>query len=91
MLSPPFVPYLGILTRDFVFYGEVNSTSENDPKSLNLTKLMGVGQVIRQIKRMQQGSYPIARNELLQAYIMSVTPGNDDDMYKISCVLEPPE
>jgi hypothetical protein len=89
--SPPCVLYIGLFLKDLTFFEDGNPDTLKG--MINWYKRCKLAERIQRIKQCQQVPYNIIPIPLYQKYFQSqiFVSKNDDELWKISCELEPPQ
>jgi len=94
--SPPCIPYVGVYLTDLTFIEDGNDDEvvvEREGKEplelINFSKRTLVHSIISTLLRYQQQPYGFARHPEIQAWLDSVKPLNENDLYRESLAREP--
>ena len=90
---PPMIPYLGVFLKDLTFLDIGNPKHlDEEKKFINFDKLRMISSVISELRTFQEIPYQFKPDPVIQRHLTSTsTPFNEDQLYKISRILEPPE
>lgn len=87
LITGPIMPYVGIITKDLTSWKEVPTFTACG--MINVTKVMGVGSSIKQVKKMQQHVYALPKVEAILDFIQKANPIDDEILYNKSVLCEP--
>ena len=89
---PPMIPYLGVFLKDLTFLDIGNSKYLDEAETkLNFDKLRMIAKVISEVHNFQKIPYQFEEITAIQKLLFSiVTPFDEDQLYNISRILEPP-
>ena len=90
---PPLVPYLGVFLRDLTTLEVGNSTfCENDSRLINYEKFRMISTVLQEFRMYQQIRYSFPEHKQIQTAIRySIDPLDEEQLYNLSRILEPPK
>jgi len=89
---PPMIPYLGVFLKDLTFLEIGNPRYlDSEKKFINFDKLRMISSTISELKTFQKIPYQFIPDPSAQRYLKTTsTPFDEDQLYKISRILEPP-
>uniref|UniRef100_A0A6B2LA23 Ras-GEF domain-containing protein n=1 Tax=Arcella intermedia TaxID=1963864 RepID=A0A6B2LA23_9EUKA len=87
-LTPPCVPFVGIIVKDMTFIDDGNQTIIHD-EMLNVSKLHLFGTVIEGMHRLQQGGFNFSPVIPIQDILELSKDIKEADLWKVSLAVEP--
>lgn len=88
--QPPFIPYMGCLTKDISVIDEMPTIVHGD--RVNWNKMSALGACLSTLRTVQDTVYLFQPNEALIASLAQIVRSNmnETEQYKLSHMLEPP-
>ena len=89
---PPMIPYLGVFLKDLTFLDVGNSRYlDEDSNIINFDKYRMIGSIITELRNFQQIPYKFEADVVCQQLLrFAIIPFDEDNLYEISRILEPP-
>lgn len=87
LANPPCVPYIGIYLTDLTFIDDGNHNNVNG--LINFAKRRLVGNVIENIRTLQQTNYNLVVVPQLRELLCELAPHDSEELYQLSLLREP--